>query len=50
METIKKTHLIFGLLETVCGRDLEIVKNTFNRNECTCKSCKKYTTENYPNK
>ena len=43
-----KTHLIFGLTKTICGKDLDAVSYTIEINKCTCKSCYKNMPTGYP--
>jgi len=50
MNVKKKTHLIYGILTTKCGRDLEGVRYTIDVNLCTCKTCLKYKHPEYPKK
>jgi hypothetical protein len=37
----KKVHLIYGILTTKCGKQLEAVEYTIDVNLCTCKTCLK---------
>ena len=41
-------HLIGGILNTACGKDLEVTKYTNSKSEITCKHCK--STKLYKNK
>lgn len=45
-----KVHLMYGILKTKCGRDLEAVNYTIDVNLCTCKSCLKQKHPEYPKK
>ncbi len=35
----KKVHLIYGILTSACGLELEEIKYTIDINLCTCKRC-----------
>lgn len=43
-----RVHLIGGILKTVCGKELEEVRNTLKVDDCTCKSCLKQKHPTYP--
>jgi len=47
-EKSKKVHLIYGILTTKCGRQLEQVDYTIDVNLCTCKACLKQKHSCYP--
>lgn len=47
-KNIKKTHLIYGLLKTICGKHLESVYYTIDVSSCTCKTCLKLKHKDYP--
>ena len=44
----KKVHLIYGVLTTKCGKQLEEVEYTIDINLCTCKTCLKQKHSDYP--